>query len=372
MKKTTYIITITIVLVFTLLPVTVSGEGVLSRDGDIDEIIGDINGLIPDELRENFKWEDPLSYEYLSDFNGEFFINYLFSSFEKGISEFITVFAEILLIIILSALLENLVKGMGGNFTAAVPYVSAIFLCYRVFSRFNRLIFSAADTLKGMAGLFGSLSPVMSGIFLASGNVNSSVVAGAETLLIMNLINLMTDKILLPVLRVSFFLECIHAISGRAEISAAGSLVKRGFVYLSGGIMAILSAVFTYQTSIASGADSWMLRGAKFAANSIPVVGGAISEAARTIFGSFEVIKGVSGGVGIIIILLSVIPPIVAMIMYKIALFFSGSICDGIGCSAMSKILGGAGELMGFAIALVCIFSVGSIFTLTLIISMGG
>ena len=60
------------------------------------------------------------------------------------------------------------------------------------------------------------------------------------------------------------------------------------------------------------------------------------------------------------------------MIIYKSALFFAKAVSEAVGSENLTAILDGAGELMSFAIALLCIFGVGAVFMLTLIISMGG
>lgn len=336
----------------------------------IDE--NELKLIIPDEFQHFFKEEDVFSFDYLKDFDGEFFIGYIISSAGKYISEFILFFTDILLVILISSIVESFSVSFGGGLSGIVSYIPSLCCGITVFTRLYSVFSTLSDTMLRISSFLGVMSPIMSGIFLSSGNISSSAVAAAETLLVMNVISYLTNGILMPTLRVCFVLDCVGILSKRREITRISAFSKNTFVYLTSALMLVLTTVFTYQTAVASGADSWVLRGTKFAAGSIPIVGGAISEASKTIFGSFEMIKSISGGLGIVLILLTVIPPFIEMILIKTVFSLSSAFSEGMGASSITEVLKSGGDLMGFALAMTGILCVGAIFTLTLLIFMGG
>lgn len=364
MRRILGIFTAIFLVFFTISPVF--GQELIDED--------DLKGAIPEKFREYFSenGDEVFSFDYIEDFDGKFFIGYIIKSAGKYLSEFIIFFTDILLLILISCIGESFSSGLAPSLSGVVSYIPSLCCGFTVFSRLLEVFDSLGEGLYGISSFLGVMSPIMSGIFLSSGNINTSGVAAAETLLVMNVINYLTSGVLMPTLRVCFSLECIAIISKRKELSAITAFTKNTFVYLTSALMLILTTVFTYQTAVASGADSWILRGTKFAAGSIPVVGGAISEASKTIFGSFEVIKSISGGLGIVVILLTAIPPFVELVLIKTAFSMGSAISGGMGSQEVASVLKSASELMGFALAMMGILTVGAIFTMTLLIIMGG
>ena len=346
------------------MPMDSRGEEIIPRE--------ELESIIPRELLEYFpRKEDALTFEYIKELDGEFFVGYVFSALQGSLQDALELFFQIVVIVLISSMAQNFSGGLGGMLGASAVYVPTLCAAVVVFSNLNTTFSELNEALLRVGGMLGGLSAVMGTLFLSSGNVNSAAVAGGETLLLMNIINFVTDKVLMSVLRICFALEVISLISSRREISSASSFARRSFVSLLSAVMAILSAVFTYQCSVSAGADSWILRSARFAAGSLPVVGGAISEAARTVFGSFELIRSVSGGVGIAVILLCMIPPFVKVVLYRWSLMLAGSFSEGVGATMVASVTKSAAELLGFALAVGSALGVTGIFTLTLLIKMG-
>lgn len=349
---------------FSCLILSAHGEDLIDKN--------ELTAVIPDEYRDYFTSDDVFSFDYLKDFDGEFFLGYILKSAGKYLSDFILFFTDILLIILIASITENFSASFGGSLSGVFSYIPALCCAFTVFSRLLTVFSSLGKALDGISSFLGLMSPIISGIFLSSGNINTSAVASAQTLLVMNVINYLANGILMPTLRVCFVLECVAVMAKRKELSRISSFAKNTFVYLTSALMLILTTVFTYQTAVASGADSWVLRGAKFAAGSIPLVGNAISEASKTIFGSFEVIKSISGGLGIVIILLIAIPPFIEMVLIRSVFSMGCAFSEGMGASEITSVLKSGGDLMGFALAMTGIITVVAIFTMTLLISMGG
>ena len=73
-----------------------------------------------------------------------------------------------------------------------------------------------------------------------------------------------------------------------------------------GCVSAILTAVFAFQSVIAAKADTFGARTVRYVTSSVfPLVGGALSEASRTLSSAFSLVGGVLGGVGVAVVVLS-------------------------------------------------------------------
>ena len=359
------------VIVLTVLFLIFSLNGVCEdAQGIIDE--KDLTELIPEEYKGYFGEGDVFSYEYLKPLDGEFFFSYITGAVMGNIKEAVSLFSAILVIIMISSLIRGISQVFKGTLATVMAYLPMLCCALTVFPEVLEVVSTLGETLRGVAGLFGALSGVIGALCIASGNVNSSYVGASGSIIKMNIINFVTDSVLMPLLRVMLLFEGVSVISARSEISAFASFTKNAFIQILTGVMTVLITVFTYQTSVASGADSWLLRSTKFAAGSIPVVGGAISEAAKTLFGSFEVIRSVTGGVGVAVILLGMIPPLVKLVLLRWSFMLGSAAASGLGCEGISQIIKGAGEILGFALAMSSIVAFGGIFTLTIFIGMGG
>ena len=135
--------------------------------------------------------------------------------------------------------------------------------------------------------------------------------------------------------------------------------------------MAVLAAVFAYQTVIAQSADSVSMRTIKFAlGNMIPIVGGAVSEAAQVVAGGMKSIRGAAGAVSIAVLLLILLPPLIAVAVQQLYFRLCSVIAQMLDLKREETLMKEAGELCGFLIAVMVSVSLLFIFTLVMFIGI--
>ena len=118
---------------------------------------------------------------------------------------------------------------------------------------------------------------------------------------------------------------------------------------------------------IASAADSVAMRGAKmFASNAIPMVGSAIGDSFKTLATALSYIKGVSGTVGIIILILLALPVFISVWLYRSGLVLLSGAAEMLGCERERELVSEVVSVYGYILAVVAIVTVVFILMLTL------
>ena len=111
-------------------------------------------------------------------------------------------------------------------------------------------------------------------------------------------------------------------------------------------------------------------RTVKFAvANMIPVIGGAAGEAMRAVVGSIGTVRTGAGAVAVIGILLTVLPAVIRLLVYRLVFGAAGVLAGVLGAEGEQKIATEMKEMLGYALAMVFFCGVLFIFSVTLMIS---
>lgn len=334
--------------------------------GKDNKIIADeeILSLIPPELEKYFKLENGLNAETVNSLDGEFFLSFVITAIQDTLSAAISLFLALLSIITITSTLNSFSSHLSPSINKALTFASSLCCALCLYSLLGKEISTIVSSVDSTNTLLSSIAPIISVIYTSSGKITEGTVAAANTLFTVSITEIMTHNILMPVLKICFSLEVISAISGKSQLSGVASTLKNTFLFISGGLMTVITAIFTYQTVIAESADNTILKTARFAMGSLPIVGGAVSEASRTLLGAFELVKNLTGGLGVCLILLIVIPPIVYLMISKVTLSLSKILASSLECPPVAAIIKGAEDILSFSIAILIIFDITAIFTL--------
>ncbi len=336
-----------------------------------DDIQGDIQNeiekLIPDEYAELFDFSDGLSSETISGIDGGFFIKFIITLISSSLGDnlsFLAVFVSIASICgIFKCFSDSMSKSLNSAFSYTVSIVSAVIFVKLLSGIFSEII-SSIDKISLFIGKF---TPIICSVALIAGNVGTAAVASSHFSLIMSIMQTLSAEILSPLLRICLLITVISSLSRKKELSSLSSHLCKTFTWGVGMIMLVITTVFTFQTSISSGADSLALRTARLASGAIPVVGSAVSQASGTLLGSLSVIKNVCGGIGILIVMLIFLPPLIKFIMTKTLLSLCSALADSFSCGELSGLLKSASDLLGYGIAIYVISDITIIISTSLL-----
>ena len=127
--------------------------------------------------------------------------------------------------------------------------------------------------------------------------------------------------------------------------------------------LGLVSIQGLYVTSI----DNFTVKTARFAiGNFIPVVGGFVSDSVDFLFSSSQLIKGVFGGIGLVILVAVCLVPIIKIVSIVLVYKLSSIAIEPIGEDSISGFLNEVANLM--IILLACIIAITIMFFVTIAI----
>ncbi len=228
---------------------------------------------------------------------------------------------------------------------------------------------AAGEFLRRLCTLVNSMIPMVGVLLATGGNVTAAV---SETSMLGVFIIFFENfcyLTLFPVLSGCAAFGAAAAFSDRSGLDGVSKGIKKTFTFLLGLMAIVLSAVMSGQTLLASKADSVTARTAKFAAGTfIPVVGGTVGEALRTVAAGVEYLRSSVGIGAIIIICAMLLPTLVSLILGRISLSLCSWCASFLGLSKEASILGDFTGFYGYLIAVCSICSVLVIYALVLFV----
>ena len=233
-----------------------------------------------------------------------------------------------------------------------------------------RIWSESAEAIENLTMYMRAVIPVMGSLYCAGGNVGAAAASSASLTAAVTLMEHAMGVCLLPVLRVCLGIAIVRCVGGGLCLDGVGSFI-RGIFTTGMGLMTVLFGVMMgVQTKLALASDGTAARTVKFAvANMIPVIGGAAGEAMRAVVGSIGTVRTGAGAVAVIGILLTVLPAVIRLLVYRLVFGAAGVLAGVLGAEGEQKIASEMKEMLGYALAMVFFCGVLFIFSVTLMIS---
>lgn len=239
-------------------------------------------------------------------------------------------------------------------------------------------VFSAVGVLAGAgmtsAAISGALSdtlnvlqaasefmlvfvPVFAGIIAAMGKAAAASAANTVTLGAAQLFSQLAVNFLVPVCGTVMGLSVTGAIHPELNISKLGELIKKWAVWGLSLLMTVFMSILSAQTFVKNSADSVLIRTAKFAvSNGVPIVGGTISDAVNTFHASLSLLHSSIGTYGIVAALAIILPTLITVVCYRMALSAAEALSDVFGVSELSALFRASGSVMAIIMAVIVCF----------------
>lgn len=157
--------------------------------------------------------------------------------------------------------------------------------------------------------------------------------------------------------------NALWADSGLRGFIAA---LRKIYTFILGMIMTALMASLTTQNALTSAADSVAARTARLiSSNVIPVVGGSVGEALRTVAASVGYLRSLVGIGGVAIIAVMLLPTLLSLISARLAFLLGSGVAEMLGCDSEGRLISELGGVYAVMIAVVAMSGVMFIFALT-------
>ncbi|MCL2696697.1 MAG: stage III sporulation protein AE [Oscillospiraceae bacterium] len=276
-------------------------------------------------------------------------------------------------VILLSAIVETLRDGADSGKAGNTGRASDAFGIVGVLAGAGLMIMYVSDiTLRAGAALHSggvfllTFVPVFAGVMAVAGQLTTASVFAVSVITAGQVFTYITSMILMPLASVILGVSAAGAITPDLKIEALAGTVQKVVIWTLGLLVAIFTGLLSLQSFVSSSADTVALRAAKFTvSNSVPFIGGAVSDALSTVRGSMNVLRNSTGTFGIIAGLVIIAPTLISVFVHKIALSIAAAISSIFGLSQLSGLLKSGESVMGIIFALLFCF------TLIVIISVG-
>lgn len=273
-------------------------------------------------------------------------------------------------VVLVSATLSALSKmAQSGTLRTVMRYCSlgAIFasVIYIFYVHFDRL----EDFFGRISAFFNGMIPVLASVWALGGNITTASAGSATLYCFLNVFERLWASSAIPVCTFVIMLGFCDVLCSELKTGRIVSTVKKIYAFFLGLSMTVLLSSLAAQTLLCSVADGVAARTGRLVSSTvIPIVGGNIGEALRTVASSVSYLKGIFGVGGIVIVALIVLPMVFTLILTRFAFGIGSAFADIVGCEEESKLLSCFSEAYGSMLAVVA--GVGMMFVLALCIFM--
>jgi stage III sporulation protein AE len=286
-----------------------------------------------------------------------------------GMPDAFAMFAALVCLMVLSALLDILADGFSSSgLKSAVNYATSVSLAGVIAALQFPGIIAADAFFRRICIMMNSIIPVMTALYLAGGNTGAAAVNASSLIVRINLIELCATSVVMPAVCACISLILADSLKrGGGSLSGVVSWIKHTLAFVFGLGSALLMASLAAQNLIASAGDNAGARAVKFlAGNMIPIVGSTVGDTVRTLAASVKLLRSTVGVAGMITLGVLLLPFLCELFLTRWALNAAAAVGQMIGSDWTAKICREIASLYGYVIAAAAMASVTCVLSLTL------
>lgn len=269
----------------------------------------------------------------------------------------------LLLAAVFRALASGKTQGVGKAYSFCVTLSMAVLLLGLQRGKFAKLE-AFFDTVMALCT---ALLPMMGTLYAMGGNLRRAVVNHSTLSFFLSVLEALCAGTVLPIAGICLAFSLLDAITGHARLRGVAGVIKRTYTLTLSFLMGIFCFVLGTQSMLAKASDTLALRTARFAAGSfLPLVGGSVSEALRTVAGSVEYLRSAVGTGAILVLFFAFLPTFLSVLLTRIVFLLGGAVANLLSCEAEGKLLNELSSVYGYFLAIISVLFVTLTFSLTL------
>lgn len=318
-----------------------------------------------------------ISYEALSGMSIDKIFGVIFSLAKEKISSPIKFFALITAVILLNSFLSSFKNSINTNSsTEKVLSIVSVLSIFAILSApITNVIKNCSEAIVNSSNFMLSFIPVFVSTIGMSGKVATGGIYSSFLFTAVQILSQIISNFLLPLISVYLALSITGAIGTTVNLSGIAETIKKTVFWTIGIVLTVFVGLMSFQSIVASSADSIGIRTAKYIIDStVPIVGGAISEALNSLNGCLGLLKSTVGVFGIIVTVVTYLPIIVEALLIVISLNIASFIGDVLGDSGAVKIIKVSSSAVTIVLSIVVISMLLTVVSTTtiLVITSGG
>jgi len=203
-----------------------------------------------------------------------------------------------------------------------------------------------------------SFVPVFASVLTACGQPGSAALYSGLFLGICTVIADVLCRVGIPAARMLLAMHAAGTLSSTPALSQTCASLSKWINWLMSFFAMVFGALMSLQSIFAQGADTLALRTGKFLiSSSVPVVGGAISDAMGSVLASMKLAKGTVGFAAIAVVMSAFLPLIVLCFIYHFVLSMGNLVASAVGCAKNAALLTGLADCVKLYISMSFFYS---------------
>ena len=370
-------ITIVIIIVLLLMPITVYAE-------TEEEIMKTTKDTV--NISEFIKQSEKYTGEFLEDVdiskileqaikgdvdNNKIYkkvISLLGTEFNSSLKMLISILVIIVIHGILKSITDNL---KNSNISQIIYFVQYILIVTLIMSNFTEIINLIKETSNNLVGFINVLAPLLLTLMVYTGGITTSTMLEPIILFVINFVANIIESVLIPIMMIVVVFSIISKISDKVQLDKLSKFMKSGVVWFLGVVLTLFVGVVSLEGTLGSSIDGITAKTTKAVmSNAIPVVGKVIGDAVDSVLGCGVILKNAVGFVGVIIIIGICIIPIIKIATLTIMYNLASAVAQPIADEKIVKLLEEMGGIFKILLGILCSLSVLLLVGVTLVIKI--
>ena len=280
----------------------------------------------------------------------------LISGFKSSLTEPLKLFGKLIAVCAFTSLVKSTAQksSIGDIYDTAGVLVTVLVIA----DCLSAAIEGVKSSLNDISLFMSSYIPIFSSVLASNASISSAAGYYSVMIILSEIIVFILKSVLLPLSGAVMALCIVGAINGSSNISGLSMSVRNFTKWVLTALMTVFTAVISIKGITGAAADSVASRTIRFAASSfIPIVGGSVSEAYSTIYGSLGVIRSGVGVIGIAAVAVIALKPILYVAALKLIIVLSSAVNDLFGQSGSSALLKGINDVLSISLGIITAMS---------------
>ena len=279
---------------------------------------------------------------------------------------------SIIAVIILCSVTESM-HDSGNMLSGTFSTVGVLACSGMICTSFAAVMESSKTAIEALSAFLAVYIPSFAGIMAASGQTAAATAYNATITVATQLITQLFSVIIFPLSSCIMGVSIAGAINPDIKINSISEAAKRLVNWCLGLLMAVFTGLLSVQGFVAAAADSVSMRAIKFTVSgAVPIVGGAVSDALQTVKSSMTLLKSTTGSFGIIASVTVMLPVVLSVALFRIALMISSAISDSFGTSRLTVLLRSGESVLAIVIAVMVCFWLLAVVSTALMLAISG
>ena len=267
--------------------------------------------------------------------------------------------ATIVAISILGGMVGNLTPKVNGksiqNVVHFIIYGVIVILLSTIILKMVNL---TTTTLNSIKWQIDAVFPILLTTLTALGGTTSVGAYQPAVAMFSGLIIEIFTSFILPLFLISIVLNLVSNLSSNVKLDKLNSFIGSLSKWTIGVIFTLFTGFMTIQGLSAGAVDGLSIKTAKFTIkNSLPVVGGYLSDGLYLILASTNLIKNAVGGAGLLLLLATVLSPLIEIILFMLALKLMAGIIEPLGDGKIANFVSSLSKSMTMLIVMIACVS---------------